>query len=695
MPTLAERLESARRQRFVGRTEELAMAGEWFAAQDLTYVVLFVHGPGGIGKTSLLREFAHLAGRRSLRVLQIDGRNLEATPQFFLGALQQQLDLPTVDGIFDRLAADSGRMLLIIDTAELLFPLEGWLFDIFMPSLPDNTLVIFAGRNPPSQRWRTDPGWQTLMRVRQLKNLSPDESRSLLQQRQVPVTRFDTVLDFTHGHPLALSLVADVLAQRPGTAFHPESDPDVVKTLLEQFLQQAPTSYHRAALEACSQVQLLNEPLLADMIGVDDPHPIFDWLRSLSFIEAGARGIYPHDVAREALAADLRWRNPDWQAELHGRARHYYMDRFHASDAREQRRILNDYVFLHRENALIRAYFEWQTGGVVFSDSLRTEDVPNILEMVRTHEGDASAQIAAYWLEKRPWQVVVMRPAAGAPQGFMMALRLEEMTEVDRAQDPGAAAAWRYLRDNAPLRPGELATLFRFWMDRDTYQAVSPTQSRIFLNMVQHYLTTRGLAYTFLPCAEADFWFGIFAFADLHRIPDADFTAGGHHYGMYGHDWRLFPPLLWLEGMAARELNLQGKKMEVPVGAQLQVLDEATFRTAVRDALRDYTDSLALRENPLLRSRQVVEPAGLNSTAVERVSILQSLLQDAAATLQATPRQLKWYRAVYHTYLQPAPTQELAAELLELPFSTYRRYLRDGIQHIQDWLWLREIEPGA
>ncbi len=695
MPTLSERLESARRQRFVGRTQELALVAEWFEAQELPFVVLFVYGTGGIGKTSLLREFSYQASHHALRVLQLDGRTLEATPQFFLGVLQQQLNLPTADGIVDALAAISGRVLLIVDTAELLFPLEGWLFDVFLPSLPDNALVIFAGRNPPSLRWRTDPGWQTLMRVRQLKNLSPDESRTLLQRRQVPVTRFDTVLEFTHGHPLALSLVADVLAQRPGADFHPEADPDVVKTLLEQFLQQAPTAYHRAALEACSQVLLLNEPLLGALIGVEDPHPVFDWLRSLSFMDVDARGIYPHDVAREALAADLRWRNPDWQAELHGRARKFYMDRFHSSDAREQRRILNDYIFLHRENALIRSFFEWQTGGVVFSDILQPEDTAEIEAMVRAYEGAESARMAAYWLRTRPEQAIVMRPATGALQGFMMALRLEDMTAADRAQDPGAAAAWRFLRDQAPLRPGETATLFRFWMDRDSYQAVSPTQSRIFLNMVQHYLTTHGLAYTFLPCADPDFWLGIFAFADLRRIPDADFTVGGRDYGVYGHDWRAFPPLLWLEGMAARELSLQRLQVEIPAASPLPVLDEATFKTAVRDALRDFTDALALRENPLLRSRQVMELAGLNSTAVERVAVVQRLLQEATATLQAAPRQLKWYRAVYHTYLQPADTQEQAAELLDLPFSTYRRYLREGIQQIQDWLWVREIDPVA
>ena len=37
------------------------------------------------------------------------------------------------------------------------------------------------------------------------------------------------------------------------------------------------------------------------------------------------------------------------------------------------------------------------------------------------------------------------------------------------------------------------------------------------------------------------------------------------------------------------------------------------------------------------------------------------------------------------------PTQEQAAELLDLPFSTYRRHLKAGLDQITDYLWGREI----
>jgi DNA-directed RNA polymerase specialized sigma24 family protein len=62
-------------------------------------------------------------------------------------------------------------------------------------------------------------------------------------------------------------------------------------------------------------------------------------------------------------------------------------------------------------------------------------------------------------------------------------------------------------------------------------------------------------------------------------------------------------------------------------------------------------------------------------------------LREAADTLQAVPRQAKWYRALYHTYFQPAPSQEKAAELLDVPFSTFRRHLQSGIARMTEILW--------
>ena len=58
---------------------------------------------------------------------------------------------------------------------------------------------------------------------------------------------------------------------------------------------------------------------------------------------------------------------------------------------------------------------------------------------------------------------------------------------------------------------------------------------------------------------------------------------------------------------------------------------------------------------------------------------------------RADPRDAKLARALDRTYLRPAPTQEAAAELLGLPFSTYRGHLARGLERVTDLLWEREL----
>ncbi|MGH2523278.1 MAG: hypothetical protein ACRDH2_12305 [Anaerolineales bacterium] len=423
---LADRLSAARRTRFVGRAGELALFRSALAADELPFQILYVFGPGGVGKTTLLNAFADLCAQAGVLLARIDARNVEPSPETFTGVLRLAMGLTQEDPPLALLASRSQGAVILIDTYEALAPLDNWLRDVFLPQLPENTLVVLAGRNPPSPAWHADPGWQTLIRAVPLRNPSPEESRAYLAKRTVPHEQHLAVLEFTHGHPLALSLVADVLDQRPGQRFQPEAEPDVVKTLLEQFVQKAPGPAHRAALEACALVRLTTEALLAEMLAMPDAHELFDWLRGLSFVEAGASGLFPHDLAREALAADVRWRNPDWYAELHRRARAYYTARVQQTRGAEQQRHLFDLIFLHRDNPVVRPVFEWQAGGNLLADVMRPDDVPALTAMVAQHEGEASVRLAAQWLARQPQSVLVLREAGGEPVGFVMLVALHQ-----------------------------------------------------------------------------------------------------------------------------------------------------------------------------------------------------------------------------------------------------------------------------
>ncbi len=693
---IADRLHAARRRFFVGRNAQKELLHAAVTNEEPSFCVMYVYGPGGIGKTALLHEFADEARDLGADPAYLDMRSVEATPDAFASGLALSLGGDAQQNPIDLLHARPNKCVLLLDTCEMLAPLEGWLRESFLPAMPANTIAVMAGRNAPSSAWSADHGWQSLLQVVPLRNLTPDESMAYLDLRTVPRTERSGIVDFTHGHPLAISLVADVLDQHPGRHFEPLAAPDMIQSLLERLVQDAPSPRHQAALEAACLALYMTEGLLADMLELEDARVYFEWLRSLSFMEAGRYGLFPHDLVRETMATDLHWRNPDWYVELHRRARTFYHERLRQTTGFNQRRILAELVFLHRDSAIVRSFFDFQVNDALYTDHLRPSDVDAIVAMVETHEGTESARLAAFWCERQPDTVLIMRDQFQRHVGFLVILRLQDIDPVDIAQDVAAAAVWAFARQQAPLRPGEQVLFYRFWMDQKSYQAISTTQSRLFLNMLQYYLVTPNLAYSFLVCAEPDFYRDVLTYADINRVPELDFTLGERRYGLFYHDWRLRPPAAWLQLMADREIAYSAETALPPppsaAGPSILFLSQPEFAQAVREALRHLGRADALQANPLVRSRLVDSHAGADASAAACAGVLQELILAAIELLQSSPRQRKLHRALYHTYLQPAPTQEVAAEMLDLPFSTYRRHLKEGIENLVETLWRQELD---
>lgn len=715
MTSVLERLSAERNRRFVGRGRELELFQKAIASPELPFQILYLFGSGGVGKTTLVEQFLRFSERSKIPTIYVEGRNIESVPESFMSTLGSLMELNELDSPLHRLADKQERNVIFIDTYEAITQLDEWLREVFLPHLSINTLIVIAGRNPPSSPWCSDAGWQALMHTVSLHNLSPEESQTYLTRRDIPTTQHQAILDFTHGHPLALSLVAEVFAHTKEISFQAESAPNVVKILLERFVKEVPSPAHRMALEACAVLRITTEASLYQMLSVAqntlvgevhslentlDVHDLFEWLRGLSFIESGQWGLFPHDLAREVLIADLRWRNLQFYTELHHRARQYYTKRLGQTQGAEKHRVLLDYIFLHRDNPDIRACFTWGEQSSLLTDSLRETDITRLRGMVAQYEGEESAKIADHWLQRQPQNAVVFRDSHSEAAGFAIIVSLHTATVEDLSADPGAIASWQYLQTHAPLRPSEGASIFRFWMARDTYQLVSPTQSLIFVNFVQYFQKTSGLAYTFIPCAQADTWGAMLNYFDFVRLPEADFTVGGRHYGVYGHDWRIVSPDAWKEILARKEVGTAVESLNnTPVSESLLVLSQPEFVEAVQNTFRNLCSPDTLQNNPLMRSRlvqqQVTTHRSMRDTPKDilwnaRVNALQTLVRQAAESLQSSPRDQKLYRALERTYLNPAPTQEQAAELLDLPFSTYRRHLKAGVIRVADILWQKE-----
>ena len=683
MARLRDILQQQRKKNFVGRQPELQFFSALLQQASPAYHLIYIYGPGGQGKTTLLKQFADVCLENSTPFIHLDCRYIEAHPDSFKQVFQLSSPFGETE-IIDAIDAHRGPVVVMIDTYEKLKPLDDWLRMDFLPELPGNVITVITARSGLPTNWKTDPGWQSITKSFSLKELTAEESIQLLARRSIPTEHMQRIVEYTHGNPLALSIVADMFDQRSNSHFDPLDSPDIMKTLLEQFVQEVPSPAHKAALELCSLVNVTTEQLIEEVLGAQLAHELFNWLTTLTFIEKGPAGIYPHDIARDAIASEVHWRNPDWYRHLHIKTQQYYIARLLKKSGESQRALLFGLIFLHRMNPAVKPFFEFQETGSSWMDALKEEDKTHLIDMVEKFEGSDSADIFEKWLGHEAAAVWVFRDAEKTPAGFVLKINVEKLKK--KTHDEAINEIIRY-KDKLNIEDGQLMTAFRTWMGRVHYQNVSGVQSAIFLAIVQYYFT-QGLAVSMLSCSHPGFWSQVLNYADLHHIAELDYEINDVTHGWYLHDWRERSPLAWLELMGKREIN-----EEEPTISQTgdnNSLSEQQFANAVYEALKMMDNPKKLIGNPLLKCRFVRKDNESENSEIHLALHLADKIKKVVASFETSSKDESLYRVLYRTFINPVGSQEQTADFLYMSFSTYRRNLKKAISKVSDLLWLEE-----
>ncbi|WP_199516211.1 ATP-binding protein [Nucisporomicrobium flavum] len=649
---LGDRLAAARAEALLGREAERAVLDRMLSGAAGAPVVAYLHGPGGIGKSWLLRYAAGRAQLAGRRVVAVDARYLDGDPDRLAEAAAPACDEPGA--------------VLLVDTFERCRSLEPWLRDTFLPRLAEGALVVLAGRAAPDLEWTLDPGWVKLFAGLELRPLDAAQSDALLAARGVGADQRPAVAAFAGGSPLVLSLAASVLAA--GGPWEPTGD--VLTTLVERLVGDLPGPVHRRALEVAAQAYVTREPLLRAVLGDDDTATVFPWLRQLPYVEATPEGLHPHDAVRSTLAADLRWRDPERYEDVRVRVSVAGLHAVRRAAEEDALVRVAEWMYLFRDDCGPDDPYDWRPHPHVEDTPLRPADVPELLRM--TEESSA----VAHWVRRQPEAFRVYRFAdSPAPVAFVALLRLEAVLPEDRDADPVIAALWDFVTATAPLRPGEHLSIRRFAVLSGRAGQPAPIMDLIGRRAVAADMRARSRAMSFVSVADAERFRGYLGCAGLQEVVVAD--AGGCREHIFGRDWRRQPVEQWVEHRA--------RAGAVPAGWAEAAVPPADFEEAVVQALRTWHSPAEFATSALLRSR-LVAPDSSDPVAQLRGAVLAAL--DA---LRVDPAGVKAYEALTATYISASRTHRAAARRLGVPYGTYRRQLSLGKARLVELL-LRRVD---
>jgi hypothetical protein len=543
-------------EHFFGREDELATLLD--ALRDGGPPVTFVHGIAGIGKSSLLAVFAARARDSGAVVVQLDCRSIEPTERGFLHELGLALgaELSTPQDAASQLGQPGHRVVLVLDTYELLRLLDTWLRQVFVPSLGDNVRVVIAGREPPVTAWMASPGWQGLVRSMHLGPLHSREALALLEHANVDQRSAARIEQLAHGHPLALTLAANSASERQDVDLDAVAIQRVIDTLTEIYLAEVPDAVTQKALAAASVVRRVTVSVLGAMLSDVASADAVERLRVLPFVESGRDGLIIHDAVRHSIAARLRALDPEHYREYRRTAWQQLRSEVRLAGTAEIWRYTADLLYMI-ENPVVHDAFFPSDAHLFAVEPSRPEDERDILAISRQHDGAEIAAVVANWWSAMPDSFNTVRDRDGSVAGYYQMFVVDEADSNLLWQDPLTANWLRHLRRN-PVPRGQRVLFYRRWLEREHGEVTSAVQAACWLdakraymelrpNLRRVYTALRGLP-AFAPVAQS---------LGFQPLADGVVEVGGDTYYSAMLDFGPASIDGWLSGLVGSELGIE------------------------------------------------------------------------------------------------------------------------------------------
>jgi hypothetical protein len=474
-------------ERVVGRERELALLAA--AQRSDGPSVVFVHGLGGMGKTSLLRAYEHLARGQDATVAAIDCRSVEPTEDGLVGALAAALgSVGTLDGVLAAVEKADAAVILL-DTYERFRLLDGWVRQVLVPRLPGSALLAIGAREPPAPGWEASPDPAATVQRLALGPLSEEAALAVLCEggalAAAEARRINGVL---RGHPLALRVARAAVIAQPDLDVAQVAVPRAMEALTELYLDELDAATRRV-VDAAATIRRSTRSLLAALLGDGADTDALDRLRRLPFVELAPHGLHLHDTVQQTAAEVLRSTDPvRYRAHRRAAWRQLRKELAGASPG-ELWRYTADLLYLIDQPVVREAFFP-SSGARVAVEAASEADGAAIRSIVEQHDRPGRASALVRWWERMPESFSVARDRSGQVVGFDSAFEYRDARPDWLQQDPLTRRWVAHLREDR-LANNQLVLFNPRWLDREVGDRPSDSQAAFFIEAKRTYLELR------------------------------------------------------------------------------------------------------------------------------------------------------------------------------------------------------------
>jgi ABC-type cobalamin transport system ATPase subunit len=482
-------------------------------------IVVWIHGPVGAGKTSLLAAFGGLAADRGASVISIDCRTVEPTEAGLLQELSEVLgqSLDSVSSAASAVSALADRAILAFDNYEVFRLADAWLRREFIPQLSASARVLMVSAEPPAAGWISAAEWQR------------------------------------HFLPVSLAVAADL-------------DPPAQT---RRYLADISNPDTRRAIEAASVIRRITQPMLGALCPGQDADTLFEEIADQPFVETRRDGLAMLDVIHREVAERLNAADPERYRGYQRVAWKQLREQLRNSAPADLWRTTADVIYLI-ENPVIREAFFPSKSAQVSVETAMPGDQAAMLDITSRHEPDA-VDIMALWWKHLPGAFHIVRDTAGDVVGFYCIALPTELRSEWMAFDPVARQWQRHLEQSGKsnLAP---SLFLRRWLSREAGEAPSPEQAAAWIDVKRTYLELRpALRRVYLALRDIGPYGPVATQLGFAVLDDCSTDLGDLHYHTAMLDFGPGSVDGWIVNLVAAELGI----------AEDQLLDKAARELVV------------------------------------------------------------------------------------------------------------------
>ncbi|MEZ9708093.1 winged helix-turn-helix domain-containing protein [Vibrio breoganii] len=469
-----------------------------FLAQSMQFYgpdVIGLYGIAGVGKSTLLNQFATLYPSRCFK---INCQQIEPTPRAFLQCLQQitmsdEASLSSISAALDA-AAMPTQPVLLLDQFESINLIESWLRQECMPALLGRIRLIFCGRLLPANQWIINPSAELNYLSLKLECLSFNDSIRFLQAQGHSVSIALGINQFANGHPLALRLASNAVLERPQRQLSEQPPNNIIHSLVRFFIEDINDPELQQALLACSVIRRMTEPLLKAMLLCthSQANKLYEDLAQIDFVEVNEDGLSLHEVLKQTLSSDLKSRSPQQFSVFRQRASQQIRTELESASLGQMWRYTADIIYLVENSVIRNAFFPPNDQREYSIEPACEADKPSVMAIITNHEPQQAISIYEHWWQKHINAFHCVKDTQGKIAGFYCLLKTTEILTHQLDEDPITKAWVTHLNETeAPDGNNAEHIFIRRWLSLDKGESLSGVQATCWLDIKRIYLEMR------------------------------------------------------------------------------------------------------------------------------------------------------------------------------------------------------------